>query len=144
MAKRFLSQLWQIASSVDTVIGISGWGVWKGLAALAGALAGAAVSWLSAVEPWAWFLLIMAGIGGALFIANEAASLRLRKRLPRQDTYYCVLCGQIEGGQTSCLFSEGIHEMKLFETPPACVRCGKKAGRRNPCNDTRPHNFMAR
>ena len=79
--RSFIVRSWRAVSSVDTVVGLSGWPVWKTLAGLAGGAVGGTVSFLGSVPIQWWFILTVVGIGGGLFIANELASRRLHQRI---------------------------------------------------------------
>ena len=98
--------MWRAISSADTVAGITGLPLWKVFSGAGGAAAAAIVSFLSSVPPWLWFLLVMGGIGGGLFIANEFASLRWRRRPAQIELDKPGTSGQ--GGEGGVAIDEGL------------------------------------
>jgi hypothetical protein len=82
-ARKIFVRVWKALSTTDTLVGIAGWSLWKLAMAALAVVTAAIVAWVTSVPVWAWFLLIMAGIGGFLFITNEWASSRMRIRQRR-------------------------------------------------------------
>ena len=98
LLRRLIVRAWVSISGVDTVAGVAGWPAWKAIVGVLGGVSGATVSFLTAVPPWAWFLLIIGGVAGGLFITNELASIRLRRRLGGIDSSrdYGTATGNVE------------------------------------------------
>jgi hypothetical protein len=74
-------RLWSIISHVGTVLGLGqALGIWKVVGGLVGIVMGVLISLLSSFPLWAWALAVVLGIALGLFIVNEVASTRLRRR----------------------------------------------------------------